>query len=538
MSKKILIVESDSAFSHKLKDELGKNGFEVVETTDGKGAYDLTKKERPDLVVLAVELAAGQSGYLVCGKLKKDDDLKKTPVIIIGKDPEGFEGHKKLKTRAEEYLKKPFAPEALTVKVGVLIGMPESHVSEAEVLVADEPLSLDAPAEGTLKGDPDLDMLDDAFASLAPSAGSGGADEPLSAESISPADIVPDEPLSGSDLNLGGDADLALDKLGDSGSATLDIELLEDAASGSHASAPSHARPKSSPTARPASMAVAINDAELKQLREQVRELEDKISSLESQVSEKDAELAASKASAGGGKDTAALKDASLKKDKEILKLKQELNEKETELVELREKEAGFEEKANSSAGEIAKRDAQVKSLSQKVDQLTADKKKSDAAINAAKDEGRSAAAQLDAANKQLAELHSQLSDLKGKSEELERAASDARTAAQSEVETIKLEMDSLRSELESLKSDHGSLKAEHEGKLSALEEEATRLRARAGELEESNSKNEDRVVKAYQKIKSDEKLREKTRKAISVALQLLDDSASANVVDDKDLNA
>ena len=97
---------------------MAKNGFDVIETTDGKGAYDLTKKERPDLVVLAVELAAGQSGYLVCGKLKKDDDLKKTPVIIIGKDPEGFEGHKKLKTRAEEYLKKPFAPEALTVKVG------------------------------------------------------------------------------------------------------------------------------------------------------------------------------------------------------------------------------------------------------------------------------------------------------------------------------------------------------------------------------------------------------------------------------------
>ncbi|MBS2027713.1 MAG: response regulator [Deltaproteobacteria bacterium] len=543
MSKKILIVESDSAFSHKLKDELGKNGFEVVETTDGKGAYDLTKKERPELVVLAVELAAGQSGYLVCGKLKKDDDLKKTPVIIIGKDPEGFEGHKKLKTRAEEYLKKPFAPEALTVKVGVLIGMPESNVSEAEVLVADEPLSLDAPAEGTLKGDPDLDMLDDAFASLAPGDGATpAADEPLGGveSTVTPADIVPtDEPLSGSDLNLGGDADLALDKLGgDSPSATLDIELLDEAVSGSTPSAPSSARPKSSAGARPPSMAVAIDDAELKQLREQVRELEDKISGLESQLSEKDAELAAAKASAGGGKDASALKDASLKKDKEILKLKQELNEKETELVELREKEAGFEEKANAAAGEIAKRDAQVKSLTQRVDQLTADKKKSDAAINAAKDEGRSAAAQLDAANKQLAEAQGQLNELKRKSEELEEAASNARMAAQTEVETIKLELDSVKSELESLKSEHGSLKAEHEGKVSALEEETTRLRSRATELEESNAKNEDRVVKAYQKIKGDEKLREKTRKAISVALQLLDDSAGANVIDDKDLNA
>jgi DNA-binding response OmpR family regulator len=108
MSKKIVIVESDTAFSKKLRDELAKSSFNVVETADGKGAYDLVRREKPDLVVLAVELAQGQSGYLVCGKLKKDDDFKKIPVIIIGKDPEGFEGHKKLKTRAEEYLKKPF----------------------------------------------------------------------------------------------------------------------------------------------------------------------------------------------------------------------------------------------------------------------------------------------------------------------------------------------------------------------------------------------------------------------------------------------
>jgi len=172
MSKKIVIVESDTAFSHKLQEELAKNGFEVVETADGKGAYDLCRREAPDLVVLAVELSAAQSGYLVCGKIKKDDELKKTPVIIIGKDPEGFEGHKKLKTRAEEYLKKPFAPEALTVKVGVLIGLPEQGGAQEELVVEDEAIALvETSTEGTLQGDPDLDMLDDAFANLTPGEG-------------------------------------------------------------------------------------------------------------------------------------------------------------------------------------------------------------------------------------------------------------------------------------------------------------------------------------------------------------------------------
>jgi CheY-like chemotaxis protein len=540
MSKKILIVESDSAFSHKLKDELAKTGFEVLETTDGKGAYDLTRKEKPSLVVLAVELAAGQSGYLVCGKIKKDDDLKKTPVIIIGKDPEGFEGHKKLKTRAEEYLKKPFAPEALTVKVGVLIGLPESKAAEDEVLVDDEAIALvETGAEGTIKGDPDLDMLDDAFANLTPADDKpAGGDEPLLGITDTPADIVPDEPIAGADLNLGGDEDLALGKLGGDEPASLDIELEA-------APAPEPFK-ASSPTkaARPASVIAAVDDAELKQLREKVRELEEKVSAVESQLAEKDAELAATKASAGGGKDSAALKENLLKRDKEILKLKQELNEKETELVDLREKEAGFEQQASSAAGEIAKRDAQVKALTQKADQLAADKRKADAAVNTAKDEARAAAAnlaaaqsELEQANEKLGELTGQLDGLRSRSEELERAADEARRSAEGELASLRSDLESARQELEGLRSEHGSLKAETEQRVQAAEEEATRLRARISELEESNAKNEDRVVKAYQKIKGDEKLREKTRKAISVAMQLLDDSTGANVIDENLLN-
>lgn len=528
MSKKIVIVESDTAFSKKLKDELAKNGFEVIETADGKGAYDLTKREKPDLVVLAVELAAGQSGYLVCGKIKKDDDLKKTPVIIIGKDPEGFEGHKKLKTRAEEYLKKPFAPEALTVKVGVLIGLPEQKAAEEEVI--EDAISLDEPA-AEAKPESDLEMLDDAFANLSTdNPPPPDAMDQTGVMSATPADIEPVD-AAPEPLNLGGgEEDFALDKLG-----------VEDLAPPPVAPEPNRAANR----ARPPSQSIKLDDAELQQLRAQVRELEEKISGLENQLGEKDAELAAAKASSGGGKDTSALKEQSLKKDKEILKLKQELNEKETELVELREKEAAFEEKGNAAAGEIAKRDAQVKALNQKVEQLLADKKKADAANTSAKDEARAAAAnlanvqaELDAANDRLASLQGELDALKEKSDQLVREADQAKESARNEVDSVRGTLEGVQAELARIRGDHDSLKAEHDQRVQAHESEATSLRARIAELEDSNAKNEDRVVKAYQKIKGDEKLREKTRKAIAVAMQLLDDSAGANLVDEKDINA
>jgi DNA-binding response OmpR family regulator len=61
------------------------------------------RQVRPALVVLAVELPGGHNGYLLCGKLKKDEALRHIPLLIIG-NPDGFAAHRKLKTRADEYL--------------------------------------------------------------------------------------------------------------------------------------------------------------------------------------------------------------------------------------------------------------------------------------------------------------------------------------------------------------------------------------------------------------------------------------------------
>ncbi len=135
MAKKIAIIESDVAFAQQLRSELEGKGLAVVHTTDGKAAVDLVKSERPDLIVLSVELSAGQSGYLVCGKLKKDQEVKKIPVIITGKDAEGFESHKHLKARADGYLKKPFRPPVILEKIGALIGLPQPSRLDTELEV-------------------------------------------------------------------------------------------------------------------------------------------------------------------------------------------------------------------------------------------------------------------------------------------------------------------------------------------------------------------------------------------------------------------
>jgi hypothetical protein len=47
-------------------------------------------------------------------------------------------------------------------------------------------------------------------------------------------------------------------------------------------------------------------------------------------------------------------------------------------------------------------------------------------------------------------------------------------------------------------------------------------------ELEQNAAKLEDRMAKLFQKLRAHEKVREKTKKALSIALQLLEEQGAA----------
>ncbi|HEY4222800.1 MAG TPA: response regulator, partial [Myxococcota bacterium] len=106
----ILLIDAEQPFADQLAGSLKGRGFAVKLLDDGKDGLDYARDNRPDLIILCVELPK-MSGYSICNKLKKDNDLKGIPLIITSKEatPETFAQHKKLKTRAEDYLIKPFS---------------------------------------------------------------------------------------------------------------------------------------------------------------------------------------------------------------------------------------------------------------------------------------------------------------------------------------------------------------------------------------------------------------------------------------------
>src|SRR5512133_2328776 len=140
MPKKILLIENDSAFASGIARSLEERGLDVRVAADGRVGLELAREWAPAVVVLCVELP-GMSGYLVCQKLSKDGALRAIPLVLTSAEAteETFEKHRTLKARADEYLLKPYTPEALVEKLGGLVGLPEGYApGEAPSLALDE----------------------------------------------------------------------------------------------------------------------------------------------------------------------------------------------------------------------------------------------------------------------------------------------------------------------------------------------------------------------------------------------------------------
>ena len=132
MSQRLVtIIDTDVNLATHLQGELSRYGLSAELLVD---ANDLMARKEglPELVVLCID--PKRTGWAVCNRLRKSPQLKSIPLIITSAEAteKDFDDHKKLKTRAEEYLHKPFDIEALVQKIATLIAMPDAGGAEPE----------------------------------------------------------------------------------------------------------------------------------------------------------------------------------------------------------------------------------------------------------------------------------------------------------------------------------------------------------------------------------------------------------------------
>ena len=107
--KHILAFEADPIYAGMLKEELGARGYSVEVVSDGVDGLEKATTSFPDLIYLCIELPR-ISGFSICNKLRKSEEAKNIPLLIVSAEAteETFEKHKKLKVRADQYVHKPF----------------------------------------------------------------------------------------------------------------------------------------------------------------------------------------------------------------------------------------------------------------------------------------------------------------------------------------------------------------------------------------------------------------------------------------------
>lgn len=80
--KKIMLIEDDADLFALLKYNLEKEGFALVGTQTGKGATDLCRRERPDLILLDIMLP-DSDGLDICKGIRQHPELAHIPVIFL-----------------------------------------------------------------------------------------------------------------------------------------------------------------------------------------------------------------------------------------------------------------------------------------------------------------------------------------------------------------------------------------------------------------------------------------------------------------------
>ena len=116
---KILLLEDDAILAESLQEYLEAEGYEVTVAGRGEEVYDLTFGDRYDLYILDINVP-DIDGFEVLRALKEAED--ETPAIYISAMTDIASITRGFDLGAVDYLKKPFDPEELLLRIRHRLG--------------------------------------------------------------------------------------------------------------------------------------------------------------------------------------------------------------------------------------------------------------------------------------------------------------------------------------------------------------------------------------------------------------------------------
>lgn len=114
--KKILLIEDDADLFSLLQYNLEKEGFLLTGQQTGRGAIELCRKVRPDLILLDIMLP-DSDGLDICKGMRKDPDLAAIPIIFLTARAAETDRIIGLEIGANDYVVKPFSIRELIARI-------------------------------------------------------------------------------------------------------------------------------------------------------------------------------------------------------------------------------------------------------------------------------------------------------------------------------------------------------------------------------------------------------------------------------------
>jgi DNA-binding response OmpR family regulator len=115
---RILLVEDDARFIEIVSLFLERKGYRVIKAADGKVGLDLALRERPDLVVLDVELPT-LTGFEICAELRRLHF--ESPILMLTSKAQIDDRVQGLEAGADDYLPKPFEEREFLARIRALL---------------------------------------------------------------------------------------------------------------------------------------------------------------------------------------------------------------------------------------------------------------------------------------------------------------------------------------------------------------------------------------------------------------------------------
>lgn len=150
MNETILVIDDEPKIVKQARDYLERGGYRVLAAGDGKTALAMARHERPDLVVLDLNLPH-MDGLDVCRALRRQSDV---PIIMLTARVEETDRLIGLELGADDYITKPFSPRELVARVRAVLRRTHGGVHQPGLLRISD-LEIDLPGHRvTRSGEP------------------------------------------------------------------------------------------------------------------------------------------------------------------------------------------------------------------------------------------------------------------------------------------------------------------------------------------------------------------------------------------------